>query len=636
MASAMEIAMKELGELIDLANANSNTIPGPVYNVTGKAYGATGDGTTDDTVAIQATIDAANTAGGGIVYFPSGKYLSTSLDLYSNVHLIGVDATIIGNFSTINTSLISGYGSISSDYTLTVNVAIGDVTVTVGDTTGLAVGDIIKVTDNRNGSKYANEYGIIKSLTATVITLHSPLSLPYTTANSAKVNKISGMENIIIDGLTIKCSDTASIDQLIDFRRANNITIKNVTVRNHRSSLNAVNANTIYFDTVFNATIENNKKFGVGDSSLDSGGFVNVLNCGDVTVTKNRAYNAYFGYVIFGSTHSRISKNVVRSNNQNASRGCKLAYSYYCWVSKNTIIGCDSPVKYEDSGRCIIEDNIIISQGYIGGGNAINCSSQYITDKPNANYVYTVIKGNVVNKADGNGIYLDETYQNSQVLNNTLNKIDERAIIVEGPATDISGNRINDCDFLGIDFNPLNAKVTNNYVNINGTGTTSYRMVAGTEANANTCMFSDNYGNIAISGSFAAMKVMANNNILSLKSTTTVIIPVYNKGLSSDTTTSSSYQQIWTTAFPGTSQYPSNATYTMVATGYVSGGTMEAYFETPAGTDGVVSISSGSVSIGTAVITNFPTAATIISLKFRSTGGVSSVYIKEAYIKVEW
>lgn len=43
-----------------------------IFNVT--KYGAVGDDVTDDTAAIQATIDAAETAGGGIVYLPGGTY----------------------------------------------------------------------------------------------------------------------------------------------------------------------------------------------------------------------------------------------------------------------------------------------------------------------------------------------------------------------------------------------------------------------------------------------------------------------------------------------------------------------------------------------------------------------------------
>ena len=44
-----------------------------VFNV--KAYGATGDGVTDDTLAIQATIDAVVAAGGGTAFFPTGHYM---------------------------------------------------------------------------------------------------------------------------------------------------------------------------------------------------------------------------------------------------------------------------------------------------------------------------------------------------------------------------------------------------------------------------------------------------------------------------------------------------------------------------------------------------------------------------------
>ncbi len=52
---------------------------------------AVGDGSADDTEAIQGCIDYAFNQGGGCVYLPYGKYLSRSLTLRSGVSLIGFD-----------------------------------------------------------------------------------------------------------------------------------------------------------------------------------------------------------------------------------------------------------------------------------------------------------------------------------------------------------------------------------------------------------------------------------------------------------------------------------------------------------------------------------------------------------------
>lgn len=52
---------------------------------------AVGDGSADDTNAIQGCIDYAFNQGGGCVYFPYGKYLSRSLTLRSGVSLVGFD-----------------------------------------------------------------------------------------------------------------------------------------------------------------------------------------------------------------------------------------------------------------------------------------------------------------------------------------------------------------------------------------------------------------------------------------------------------------------------------------------------------------------------------------------------------------
>lgn len=62
----------------------------PLPPIDATDYGATGDGTTDDTAAIQAAINAANAAGGGTVSFPAGTFITTGLTLYSEIHLRGV------------------------------------------------------------------------------------------------------------------------------------------------------------------------------------------------------------------------------------------------------------------------------------------------------------------------------------------------------------------------------------------------------------------------------------------------------------------------------------------------------------------------------------------------------------------
>jgi hypothetical protein len=73
-----------------------------------KDYGAKGDGTTDDTAAIQRAINDANAAGGGTVFFPSGTYITTTQTLPSNVVLQGVgkSSTIIRLKNGTNASLL--------------------------------------------------------------------------------------------------------------------------------------------------------------------------------------------------------------------------------------------------------------------------------------------------------------------------------------------------------------------------------------------------------------------------------------------------------------------------------------------------------------------------------------------------
>lgn len=83
--SAVAITLALLFTAASRADLSAPAPQSAVYNV--KAFGATGDGKTLDTAAINKTIDAAAAAGGGTVFFPSGNYLSVSIHLKSNIAL---------------------------------------------------------------------------------------------------------------------------------------------------------------------------------------------------------------------------------------------------------------------------------------------------------------------------------------------------------------------------------------------------------------------------------------------------------------------------------------------------------------------------------------------------------------------
>lgn len=93
----------------------------PFYDV--KNYGATGDGTTDDTASIQAAINAAIAAGGGVVWFPAGTFLSSDLSMDRNVSILGSGQLSIvkakaGTSSLFYYSTGFGFGGYIADITL--------------------------------------------------------------------------------------------------------------------------------------------------------------------------------------------------------------------------------------------------------------------------------------------------------------------------------------------------------------------------------------------------------------------------------------------------------------------------------------------------------------------------------------
>ena len=98
-----------------------------------KDFGAVGDGTTDDTAAIQDALDHLNSVGGGGLFFPPGVYrkadtAGSMLTMYSNITMYGVGDDSVIFFDDRDTVARSG-----NDFMLasgTANIAFRDLKIT--------------------------------------------------------------------------------------------------------------------------------------------------------------------------------------------------------------------------------------------------------------------------------------------------------------------------------------------------------------------------------------------------------------------------------------------------------------------------------------------------------------------------
>jgi hypothetical protein len=132
-----------------------------VFNV--KNYGAKGDGTTDDTTAIQNAINAAGAAGGGIVYFPIATYkvtgqltfpLDTSTTVYTqrSIKLVGAGSWSSGQggLGSGGSRLILTYASGTYNNAKIVTYGVGQLTLDnliLQDTTASAITPFLMTTN---------------------------------------------------------------------------------------------------------------------------------------------------------------------------------------------------------------------------------------------------------------------------------------------------------------------------------------------------------------------------------------------------------------------------------------------------------------------------------------------------------
>jgi len=330
----------------------------PTYNV--KNYGAVGNGTQDDTNAIQAAINAVDPAAGGTVYVPSGVYIvrynaqgdNASLKLKSNMTFQMDPAAEIKLMAN------------SSDYYQILNLGnVQNVTITGGTITG----------DRNTHTGNTGEWGYGMSVW------------------DSKDITISGVKarNCWGDGFFVNGTNGTTTQ---------NVTIQNCTADNNRRqglSICDLNGGTVTGSTFIN-TNGTSPQAGIDLEPYDSAQTVS-----NITISGNTFRNNDSGVVAGGAAGSvsnvKISGNVIESNR-----------SFGFWIDSSRSFAISSNIVRNNGGRGIellgcTGFNVNGNQVYGNQGTGIRLAAGFNTSTVSTN---STIQNNTVTGNAGNGIEL--------------------------------------------------------------------------------------------------------------------------------------------------------------------------------------------------------------------------------------
>lgn len=345
-------------------------------------YGATGDGSSDDSSAIQDAVDAALAAGGGTVFFPAGTYkLLTPLDLGSRLSIVGmtgssiIDMSQVGTGSTGHHHALRASGTAGPKTHLSANAVRHARSVTASGS-GIVAGDWIQVGSvgdyyPKAGTNHDSDRGEIKrvrDVAGSTVTFDQELYDSYPTAAGAFIRKLNMVTSVSVSGLGFK-SDSDSLDNqeergidlhLVDGFRIADCDFTDIAARcvSVMSSIRGQISGCNFAGTNIDEVAAEPETF-YGVCIADSAQWIRVWGCHaerlrrhSVTVAHSHGQDCYGQprfIEIIGNTGSQLIREMFEQHGQ----GEHIDFSH------NRCDGCDGLIRIEGHGVSCCDNEVV-------------------------------------------------------------------------------------------------------------------------------------------------------------------------------------------------------------------------------------------------------------------------------------
>lgn len=455
-----------------------------VVNV--RDHGAEGDGTTDDTAAIQDAIDTAIL--GSTILFPPGEYVvSASLSVTKSVHLHGYGATLDARTLPAGTTFgqavaIKVTGTVGTPVAVGTAVPKWSRTIAGVSSTGeLSKGSLVVLSNEEQPipgmtrpDRDKGELAVVQSVdSATQVTITTGSLFDYST-NGLTIAPVTPARDVTIRGFTLRLGGVGSVHNGIAATNAQDLTIEDVHIDGGEDT--AISFHTVWNGVVKNSTVRNSTSPTIGNTGYGVAILDGSRHC---LVQGNHFYNCrHFiagggrwpaAFIDVLDNHGEKSLDAAYDCHEpcfywkfvgNTATGVRLGFvirGQYITVDSNEITWSETQAYKVQTFDGVTEQRGIRLINNTSGHSMFGLlvDGRAAGAEPASLKIGAEIVGNTIHNSQGEGILLAH-FQGAVVSGNTVSNALNRGINLMGitgtPSTGLvaDGNRITGTGWQGI------------------------------------------------------------------------------------------------------------------------------------------------------------------------------------------